>query len=209
MQLILKEKPFALKSAKLSAAIPDPYWSRMYNPTGDTRLVWFLEVEAEPETEGEMWAPSISHENLHFPIRRWMDVVGQEVEWSEPYEEKSGAPNGRFYVFEHQDIPRARLQFLERNGVTFRFDWEGICDVFGDEEYDQNVPFSVSGWAEFTDIVVRGSESDTSETLRARLAEYLDPQDFTQGPLCCEGTRYVSGVKMAHAAFIPIAPTNA
>ena len=28
MGLILKDKTFALKSAKLSAAIPDPYWSR-------------------------------------------------------------------------------------------------------------------------------------------------------------------------------------
>jgi hypothetical protein len=204
MGLILKDKTLVLKSAKLSAAIPDPYWSRMYNPAGAARLFWSLDVQAERETDGDMWRPRAYHDNLHFPIRRWMDVAGQLVEWSARYDEESGEPNGGFYVLEHGDISRACLRLLERNGVTFRFEWEGVCDVFWDEEYGQDVPFSASGWAEFTGVIVRGSDSDTEATLRGRLAEYLDPRDFAQGPLCREGHRYESGVMMAHAVFTPL-----
>lgn len=204
MRLTLRNKTFALKTAKLSAAIPDPYWSRTYNPSGDARLFWSLDVAAERETEGEMWGPRVYHENLHFPIRRWMDVAGQVVEWSERFEEESGEPNGGFYVMEHGDISRARLRFPEREGATFRFEWEGACDVFWDEEYGQDVPFSASGWVEFTGVIVRGSESDTDATLRDRLAEYLETRDFIQGPLCRDGHSYESGVKMAHAVFSPL-----
>jgi hypothetical protein len=206
MRLTLKDKTFALQSARLSATIPDPYWERMYTPTGDARLFWSLEVVAEQGTGGEIWGPRVYHENLHFPIRRWMDVVGQAVEWSEPYEEESGEPNGGFYVVEHGDIPSAHLRFTERDGVSFRFEWEGVCDVFWDDEYGQDVPFSASGWAEFTGVIVRGSESDTDETLRGRLAQYLEPGDFAQGPLCRDGHCYESGVQMTHAVFTPRVP---
>jgi hypothetical protein len=163
-----------------------------------------LDVEAERETEGEMWRPRVYHENLQFRIRRWLEIAGRAVEWSERYEEESGEPNGGFYVVEHGGIPHARLSFFERDGTRFRFEWTGACDVFWDEEYSQDVPFSVSGWAEFTGVIVRGSESDTDETLRGRLAQYLDPGDFAQGPLCMDGHCYESGVKMAHARFSPL-----
>jgi hypothetical protein len=204
MRLALRNKMFNLKSATLSAAIPDPYWSRTYNPQGDARLFWSLEVDADREAEEEMWGPRAYHENLHFSIYRWMEVAGQVVEWSERYDEESGEPNGGFYVLEHGDIPRARLSFLERVGTRFRFEWAGVCDVFWDEEYGQDVPFSASGWAAFTGVIVRGSESDTHETLRGRLAGYLDPRDFAQGPLCMYGHCYESGVKMARALFTPL-----
>ena len=117
MGLILKDRSFALKRAELSAAIPDPYWSRKYNPTGDASLFWSLDVEAECETDGEMWGPLVYHENLHFPIRRWMEAVGQVVEWSDRSDEETGEPNGGFYVVEHGDIPRARLCFVKRDGT--------------------------------------------------------------------------------------------
>lgn len=196
--------PLTLESTRLSAAIPDPYWSHTYDPNGDARLFWSLDVDAECEAEGEMWGPRVYHENLHFPIRRWMEVAGQVVEWSEQYDEESGEPNGGFYVLEHGDIPRARLSFFERDGTRFRFEWAGVCDVFWDDEFGQDVPFSASGWAEFTGVIVRGSELDTDESLRGRLAEYLDPLDFAQGPLCMDGHCYESGVKMAHAVFRPL-----
>lgn len=201
MKFTLKDKTFAIKSATLSAAIPDPYWSAKYNPSGDARLFWSLEViceAGEDDDDGEMWEPRIYHEDLHFPIRRWMNVAGQTVEWSKPA--------GGIYVFEHERISRARLRFLERDGARIRFDWEGCGDVRWDDEYGEDVPFTASGWAEFTQVIVRGSESDTDETLRTRLAAYFDPGDFIQQPIS-PGGRYDSGVRMAHGVFIPrVAP---
>lgn len=204
MILVLKDKTFAVKRARLSATILDPYWLRTYCPTGDPRLFWSLVVEAEEGAGDEMWEPLASCDNLHFPVRRWVDVAGQVAEWSEPYDEETGESNGNFYVFEHGDIARARLHLPERNGVAFRFEWEGVCDVFWGEDYGRDVPFSASGWAEFTGVTVQGSESDTDETLRGRLAEYLDPRDFVQGPLLRVGHRYDSGVKVARAEFTPL-----
>jgi len=160
------------------------------------------------EPAGEMWEPYAYHQNLHFPIRRWRDVTGQVVEWSERYDDESGEPNGGFYVVEHGDIPRARLRFVERIDFKFRFEWEGVCDVCWDEEYGQDVPFSASGWAEFTGVRVRGNESDTDESFRLRLANYLEPKDFVQGPRCSDGHRYEDGVAMAHAVFTPIATSG-
>jgi hypothetical protein len=209
MRLILKDRSFALERAELSAAIPDPYWSRKYNPTGDARLFWSLDVEAERETDGEMWGPRIYHQNLDFPIRRWMEVVGQVVEWSDHYDGESGEPNGGFYVIEHGGIHRARLCFVKRDGTKFLFEWKGVCDVFWDDEYGEDVPFSASGWTDFTGVIVRGNELDTAETLRLRLAEYLDPGDFIQGPLCRDGHCYEDGVGMAHAVFAPIGTQTA
>jgi len=195
MKFILKDKTFAIESATLSAAIPDPYWQAKYDPSGDARLFWSLEVIGEREEDDEMWEPRIYHEDLHFPIRRWMNVTGQVVEWSEP--------SGGIYVVEHEYISRACLRLSERDGARFRFDWEGCGDVRWDDEYGEDVPFTTSGWANFTQVVVRGSESDTDETLRARLAAYLEPGDFVQQPISFSGHRYDSGVRMAQGVFIP------
>ena len=73
-----------------------------------------------------------------------------------------------FYVFEHANISKASLRFVERVGVKFRFDWEGLCDIHWDDEYGKDVPFAASGWAEYTGIIAYGSEFDTHELLRAR-----------------------------------------
>ena len=203
MWIRLKELLFPIRRAKLSAAVPDPYWSAKYNPSGDARLFWRFELEGERADGVEMWEPLASHENLHFPIRRWVEVAGQVVEWSSAADNESGEPNGSLYVVEHEAIFQGRLAFLERDGLRFRFSWVGICDVFWDEEYGQNVQFSAEGWATFTEIVVRGNEKDTAESLRERLGEYLDTQDFVQGPMC-RGGHYNDGVEFVHAVFTPV-----
>jgi hypothetical protein len=204
MKLTLRNKTFTIITAKLSAMMPDPYWTRTYNPNGNNRLFWSLHISAENKTEADIQWPGIYHENLHFPIRSWKDVAGQVVEWSERYDQESGEPNGGFYVFEHADIPRARLEFVERDVNRFKFEWEGVCDVFWDEEFWQEVPFSATGWADFTEIIVNGSELDTPESPLERLSEYLDVNDFIQEPLLLDHSCYQSGIKMNQTRFSPI-----
>jgi hypothetical protein len=203
MILRLKDKSFPVKLATLSAVIPDPYWSQKYDPDGYAGLSWSLCIETERDSTNEIWGARAYHETLRYSVRRWIEVAGQVVDWSEPFDAESGEPNGGFYVFEHADISRGRLAFLERSGARMRFNWEGLCDVFFNEEYGKDLPFCTFGWATFQGVTVNGNESDTDATLRARLAENLDPDDFIQGAFRCEGTRYVSGVKMARAIFTP------
>jgi len=209
MWITLKHRRFPIGRAELSAAIPDPYWSAKYNPSGDTRLSWYLELKGERVDREEMWEPLVYHQNLHFPIQRWIEVAGQVVEWFTPVDDESGEPNGAFYVCEHEAISRGRIRFFERDGLRFRFSWTGNCDLFWDEEYRRDVPFSAEGWTTFTGVRVNGSESDTEESLRKRLAQYLDTADFTQGPLCRGSHTYNDGVGMTYAQFTPIVAQKA
>jgi hypothetical protein len=204
MWIALKDRRFPIGRAELSAAVPDPYWSAKYNPSGDPRLVWHFELKGERVDGEEMWEPLVYHQNLHFPIRRWLEVAGQVVGWATPVDDASGEPNGAFYVLEHEAISRGRLCFFERDGFRFRFSWDGVCDVFWDEEYGQDVPFSAAGWATFTGVRVHGSEIDTNESLRTRLALYLEIRDFKQGPQCRSSHTYNDGVGMTDAHFAPV-----
>lgn len=214
MEFFLKNKPFTIKSAELFANVPNPSHLPKRLPEGDPRPFWSLEVWAE----GEWWAEEegeeeemggvearATAEEMRFPIRRWTDVLGQTIEWAGPYEQKVGGPYGNFYLGEHDTISRARLRFTDRDGTAFRFEWEGVCNVHGDEEYERNVPFSAAGWARFTGVTVFGGGADTDESLRARLAQYFDPHDFVQGTLLRRD--YRRGLfrrdKFSHAVFTP------
>ena len=207
MEFILKDKPFAIERAELSATVPDPYWLRKYHPTGDSRLFWCLEVEAEGEVDEDVLTPFAAVEEMRFPIRRWTDLAGQFIEWSGPADEKAGVPNGRFYLEDHGRISRARLRFTEQDGVRLRFEWEGLCDVHWPYEFEQDVPFSATGWANFRGVAVFGSASDTEESLRSRLGENIDSRDFVPGQLV-PGPRYDSGVKMCSMVFTPWEQSN-
>jgi hypothetical protein len=144
-------------------------------------------------------------EQMRFPVRRWVDVAGQVVEWSEANGSAQGRPYGLFYLGEHEMIGRARLRFTERDGTAFRFEWDGVCDVFWSEEYGRDVPFSVTGWARFTHVTVGASGADTDETVRKRLAQYYDPDDFVQGPLIRRSHRegFFKRIESSHAVFTP------
>jgi hypothetical protein len=200
MQLVLKDRVFEIAEATLGAYIPDPHWSRKYDPHGHAGLSWALTVEAkEAEFGDDVWEPRVYHEELRFPVRRWIDLAGQTVTFDPDRDEEAGT----LYVFEHAPISRGTLRFLERDGLRFRFEWEGFGDVFWSEPYYEDVPFTIHGWATFTEVVVRGSARDDDASIRARLAEHLDPDDFVQHPLQT-GHPYDDGVRSAEAIFTPV-----
>src|SRR6185369_8709675 len=98
------------------------------------------------------WEPMITHETLRFKIARWIDLAGQVAQWDSPYDKRTGEPNGAFYVFEHADILQATLKFIERDGIKFRFTWDGSCNVFYGKTYGENVPFHIDDWATFAAV---------------------------------------------------------
>lgn len=211
MKFILKDKTFDIRSAELSATIPDPCWVRRYDPADDPRPYWSLEVWVEGELNGLVEEARATAEEMRFQIRRWTDVAGQTVEWAGPYDKKAGRPYGLFYLGEHEMIGRARLRFTERDGTAFRFEWEGACDVFWGEEYGRDVPFSAAGWARFTGVCVLGSGADTDESVRSRFAQYFDPRYFVQGPLIRRSYRHslFRRIKSSDALFTPSDPRAA
>jgi hypothetical protein len=210
MGFILNDKPFPIRSAELFATIPNPYWVRKYDPANNPRPFWSLDVWVEGElgTEDEARATA---EEMRFQIRRWTDIVGQTVEWAGTYDAKAGGPYGGFYLGVHDSIGRARLRFTEREGTAFRFEWEGACNVYLDEGYRHDVPFSATGWARFMGVTVGGGGADTDESLRGRFAQYFDLRDFVQGPLIRRNYRhsFFRRIKTSHAVFTPSAPQAA
>jgi hypothetical protein len=200
----LKDLHFSIDSAEIIASIMDPYWNKQYNQSHEIQLNWSLDIETRDKTiKGEIWAPHIYHETLHFPIRRWKDLSGQTVSWDSPFDEKTGEANGGFYVFEHEDISQATMIIAQRKGTRFKVQWEGLCNVFWDEDYRENVPFSIETWADFKGILVRGSERDTNETMSEHLSAFIDVADFHQHPIEHSSHKYESGVGMASSRFVP------
>lgn len=209
MNLTIKDLVFDIESATLGAALVDPYWSRKYDPGGDTTLHWALDVATRDQiVDGMTWAPQVSHDWLRFSVRRWIDIQGQSIAWDVPFDGRTGKPNGSFCVFEHAEISRASLRFVERAGLKFRFEWEGLCDIDWGNDDGTGVPFVANGWATFTHIIVCGSEFDTDELLRARLGRYVDVEDYIQEPTQRPGRSYEDGVKVASVLFKPILPAS-
>src|SRR5262249_48670053 len=152
--LLLKDRSFKITEATIVGALVDPYWSQTYNGGRDRDLLWDLNIETEERIfKDERWAPSVYHNALRLPIRQWMDLSGQMVEWNAPFDEATGEHSGFVYVFGHEDITQATLRFLQRNGCQFHIQWEGTCNVLyedeedEDDEYGENVPFSVEAVA--------------------------------------------------------------
>jgi hypothetical protein len=131
-------------------------------------------------------------------------LVGHTIKWDSAVDPETNVTNGAFYMIEHAPIHRSTLRFLERDQFKIRFEWEGICDVFWDEEYNQAIPFTASGWATFTGVAVSGCEVDTEESLRDRLAKYLAVCDFKQGELQHDGVTYNDGVRSLRTIFTPV-----
>jgi len=204
MSFTLKDLNFDVEKADISAQINDPYWCDKYNHGSGKELFWGVSIDmVTRRIEDTGWSPRIYTGRLRFPTRRWTDLAHHTFEWTTPADAVTGESNGGFYVFEHAEIPQAKLQILDRRDNRFHLLWTGLGNVYWDKKYWENVPFSTEATAVFGDIFVHGSEKDNDNTMRERFAQYLDPADFTQTPIEFEKHTYESGVKMARAIFKP------
>ena len=205
MEFLLNKKSFPIASAELFATIQNPHWLRKYHPEDDPSIFWSLEVWVKGDLGIEEEARATAEE-MRFPIKRWEEIAGQTVAWEHRSDRRAVGPYGNFYLGVHDAIRRARLRFTERDGTAFRFEWEGVCDVYLDDDYRRDVPFSAEGLARFTGVTVYGNGKDTDETVRERFAQYLDPRDFVQGTLNRRTDRhgFFRRITTSHTVFTPL-----
>jgi hypothetical protein len=195
---------FRVESATLSASLPDPYWCKTYNKGSESELLWGIHFRMSPAIiDGVRWAPSLDWESRSLPIRQWKDFAGRTISWDRPYDEESGESVGSFYVFEHASVPRACLRMGERQGPEFAVVGNGVCDVFWDQEFGENVPFRLAATMTFTRVRVNGTEFDTAKSLAERLAVHLDLDTLVQQPIQRGAHHYESGVGMVYGDFVP------
>ena len=205
MKLRLRDLVFDIDSATLGAGLADPYWAAKYDPKNPVSLNWSLAIECKDlEHDEEFWAPAVTYDGARPAVERWTDWAGQVIEWTRPFDKVTGKPNGSFYVFDHSDIRRSRIEFVSRRGLDFDIDWSGVCDVHWKGKYKTSVPFALRATATFTDIIVHANERDTEATVRERLSQHLKLDGLRQGPFEHSEHRYQDGVAMASCKFTPL-----
>ena len=203
MELTLGDLRFPVAAATMSGGLGDPHWKDTYDGGGPLELGWSIECRTEPrEVEGYTWHPRLYCEAFSLPVRSWTDLEGRTVRWDSPCDD-TGEPHGGLYVFEHEDITDAVLEFRKRTGAVFGFRWAGHANVFFDERYGERVPFLVEGECTFEGIRAAASGLDTPETVRARLAAVTSLADLDQGRFALDAGRYQDGVAMADMWFQP------
>ncbi|MDE7245669.1 MAG: hypothetical protein K2O18_17085 [Oscillospiraceae bacterium] len=74
--------------------------------------------------------PWLYHCNgIHLDVSSWKDLQGLVLTWDSEYNEK-GDEAGVLYVYEHEDVTKCKIEFLERHGVRFLVRWTGTDHVF-------------------------------------------------------------------------------
>lgn len=74
------------------------------------------------------------------------------------------------YVFEHTSLEKNKIEFVERNGDSFRIKWTGKCSVVWDRKYGRNLDFNLDCWIKFCGILVAADSREEADALvKARL----------------------------------------
>lgn len=199
--LALRDRKFVISAGVVSATLEDPHWVARYDGPREPRLFWSICFDTVgQEFDREMWEPSSYIEALSLDIRDWRSLSGVRIEWKD----RATAPEGSaFYVFGHEPIKTGALSFGPRDKRTFQVHWSGGCDIYWDEEFHQDVPFAISGTAEFAGVTANCSERDTLQSVTARLAAHLDLDCLHPGEFEVLPHSYQDGTRLARCRFLP------
>lgn len=199
--LTLRDRQFVLVGGVISATLEDPHWVARYDGPRGPRLFWSIRFDTVGrEFDEELWEPSSYVEALFLDIRDWRSLSGVRIAWKD----RDAAPEGTgFYVFGHEHIKAGSLSFGGRDRCTFKVDWSGSCDIYWNELFNQDVPFSISGTAEFAGVTANCSERDTLQSVTDRLAANLDLDSLHPGEFEVLPQSYQDGTRIARCRFLP------
>ncbi len=129
-ELRLRNRVFRVRAAHLGRTLPDE--------------TWHLEIETESEEfDGEHWAPSLYHQGLKLAAAVPAELDGLITTWSSPNRPSYPHPElGILYVFGHEVVRESQLGFQQHENGAIEVRWAGVADVFWDEPFAEDVPFS-------------------------------------------------------------------
>ena len=124
-------------------------------------------------------APRLYHNNgfVIENISSWKELEGQKLVWESEYNERDEEA-GFLCVFEHENVTKGTIEILERRGTSFLVRWAGTANVYWDDEYGEDVPFSFEGEARFTGILACADVELTAEEMRAAIQKYINMSEF-------------------------------
>jgi len=102
-------------------------------------LYWGIDIEFAPlRYRGERVKPSLSCDWMLIDIRDWKSLEGAALEGDYDRIEAS------FHVWEPDFAQNSRIQFLERDGASFRVRYEMVVDFSGVDEADEDPNLTVT-----------------------------------------------------------------
>jgi len=104
---------------------------------------WSLNIETKPKIyDDESWAPRLYHQGLRLNATRAADLVGQSSSWRRSGDADYPHPElGLLYVFGHHDVYESDLRFGPIRNGRISMTWLGLCEVFYDDAFQDDVPF--------------------------------------------------------------------
>lgn len=151
----IKDKLFDIKYAYLDAYI------------NDDKLVFGLQIKAigndknptdeEADTSGLFFPEDELMFNSEIllkikpnQIKKWQDIVGQKIEW-EDYPEDEDEPHALFYVYEHEEVYNANIEFKNIDNKII-VNVKASCDIYAGEEFSDNLPLEIETEVDFYGI---------------------------------------------------------
>lgn len=188
---------FAVESAVLSGSFLDAAMSKRMQSTGEPEFCWHIEIgmkegefitepdeeELEELEEGEeiiyeSVSPSLYHNNgFKLDIKSWKDIEGISLEWDSEYNENDEEA-GYLYVFEHENVTKGTIKFLKRNKDRFLVSWKGTANVYWNDEYGEDVPFSFEGEVKFKGISACCDSISTLDELKTAISDFIDIDEY-------------------------------
>ena len=172
----IKDKLFDIKYAYLDAFI-----------NYDNQLVFGLQIKAtgndkHPKDE------EVDTSDLFFPedelffnseilfkinpnqITKWQDIVGQKIEW-EDYPEDEDEPHALFYVYEHEEVYNANIEFKNIDNKII-VNVKASCDINAGEEFSDNLPLVIETEVDFYGILC--GKDATEEQCQKEIKPFLN-----------------------------------
>ena len=172
------DNSYKIKSAVITGRLADPYWCDTYNRGKGKELAWFFIFEAKrrrDDKEDDDKPPQVQLDgDLGIQVASWKDLEGVMVKWKHPINKRSGERYGMTWDYYHAFICKGQLAVGHRTGTRFYVEASGIDE--------NNAAFTINANARFTGITVHGSEHDTDETVRERLARHISLQSLCVAP---------------------------
>ncbi len=105
---------------------------------------WSIEIDAERLIfDEEVWQPRLYHQGLTLPARRVEQLCGLSTSWGRLTDSDYQHPEyGLLYVFGHHHVYDSTIHFGPAADGRIALSWTGLCDVFWDERYSDNVPLN-------------------------------------------------------------------
>ena len=125
--LALRDRTFGVKKAEV--VLREGLW----------RVV--IETESE-EIDDEDWSPHLYHQGLRLSAKTVAELPGESASWAASSGSEYPHPElGFMYVFGHHPVRDSLLTFRRLDAGQIELTWEGLCDVFWDDEFSEDVPF--------------------------------------------------------------------